>query len=404
MPIEDPLTELLPTLPEQAPNIVDSSRSDEAKLPALEAALSPAVPAPMPAETRFLKSILFGADGLRVGWSIALFLGLTLIFIGIDFNLAQYVLHGLLHIHLGDANALSTIMQEGLQALAILGAGSICALIERRRLLDYNLRGPHSLRRFGEGLLGGFIALSALLGALMIGGWVHFGANDLTGLAILQFGCLWGIGFLLTGFAEEGMVRCYLQFTLTRGVNFWWAAGLVSLMCVICRVYIHNPDVWGIYLMAALGIVPCLMLQVRKSPTAGFWQAAWLTSTFFGFIHTSNNGESWIGIFSAAAIGFIFCVSIRLTGSAWWAIGYHAAWDWAQTFFYGTADSGFQPKGHYLSTSPSGTPLFSGGTDGPEGSLLVIPIILLTLAFLLVVYRSRAIAESASPTAQPQLS
>jgi hypothetical protein len=132
-----------------------------------------------------------------------------------------------------------------------------------------------------------------------------------------------------------------------------------------------------------------LILQLWKSPRSAFWQAAWVTSTLFGFIHTGNNGENWIGIFAAALIGFVFCVSIRVTGSAWWAIGCHAAWDWAETFFYGTADSGMQPKGHYLTTSPAGNPLWSGGADGPEGSLLVIGVVLLLLVALLAIYGRR---------------
>jgi membrane protease YdiL (CAAX protease family) len=138
--------------------------------------------------------------------------------------------------------------------------------------------------------------------------------------------------------------------------------------------------------MAALGVVPCLLLHLKKSSTASFWEAAWLTSTLFGYIHTFNKGETWIGIFSAAAIGFAFCVSVRLTGSAWWAIGFHAAWDWTQTFFYGTADSGNVAHGHFLTTNPSGAVLWSGGSAGPEGSLLVIPTVLLVIVALVAIY------------------
>jgi len=93
-----------------------------------------------------------------------------------------------------------------------------------------------------------------------------------------------------------------------------------------------------------------------------------------------------VGIFAAALIGFVFCVSVRVTGSAWWAIGCHTAWDWAETYFYGTPDSGFVTQRHFLTTSPIGNTLWSGGTDGPEGSLLVAPVILLLLALLLAVY------------------
>jgi membrane protease YdiL (CAAX protease family) len=123
----------------------------------------------------------------------------------------------------------------------------------------------------------------------------------------------------------------------------------------------------------------------------------------FGAMHTGNNGENWVGIFAAAFIGFVFCVSIWATGSAWWAIGCHAAWDWAETYFYGTADSGLVAPGHLLTTSPAGNPLWSGGADGPEGSLLIIPIVLLILAWLLVIYRRPRAAQISAPAVTEQL-
>jgi hypothetical protein len=48
--------------------------------------------------------------------------------------------------------------------------------------------------------------------------------------------------------------------------------------------------------------------------------------------------------------------------------------------------------------------LWSGGSDGPEGSLLVIPIILVVLVALILVYGRRRRAESPSASALPQLS
>jgi uncharacterized protein len=132
---------------------------------------------------------------------------------------------------------------------------------------------------------------------------------------------------------------------------------------------------------------------MKKIEGAGFWQAAWVTSTLFGFLHV-RSAENWFGVFSAAAIGFVCCVSVRLTGSAWWAIGCHATWDWAQTFFYGTAASGVVGAGHYLTTTPVGNVLWSGGAAGPEGSLLVIGAVLLWLVPLLVIYGRRKSAEA----------
>jgi len=200
-------------------------------------------------------------------------------------------------------------------------------------------------------------------------------------------------------------MRCFLLSTLTRGINFWWALGIIGAICLDLVIRTKGNGVWGVYVIALMGLGPCLWLHLKKSPGAGFWQAAWVTSTFFGFGHTSNNGENWIGIFAAAAIGFVFCVSVRVTGSAWWAIGCHAAWDWAETYFYGTADSGFVAKGHFLTTTTGGNPLWSGGTDGPEGSLLVIAIVVLLLAAVLALYgRKKKQAPMSVPALEQALS
>jgi membrane protease YdiL (CAAX protease family) len=279
---------------------------------------------------------------------------------------------------------------ELLMFLAMLGAAAVVAAIERRSILDFNLRGPRRAAHFVSGMVVGFAALSALVGALAWGGWLHFGPVALSGSRIFMYAAVWGCAFLLVGCVEEGIMRCYLLFTLARGMNFWWAAGLVGAMCVRTLTHAKGNGTWGVYAIALIGVVPCLLLHMMKAPSSGFWQAAWVTSTFFGFGHTGNNGENWVGIFAAAAIGFVFCVSVWVTGSAWWAIGCHAAWDWAETYFYGTADSGMVAPGHYLSTSLSGNALWSGGADGPEGSLLVLPVILLLLALLLLLYRRPA--------------
>ncbi|MGB8845772.1 MAG: CPBP family intramembrane glutamate endopeptidase, partial [Terracidiphilus sp.] len=95
---------------------------------------------------------------------------------------------------------------------------------------------------------------------------------------------------------------------------------------------------------------------------------------------------------------FVFCMSVRFTGSAWWAIGCHAAWDWAETYFYGAVDSGMVGQGHLLSAAPSGNPLLSGGTDGPEGSLLGLPLMVLLGVVVLLLYARR------KPSATPALS
>ena len=80
---------------------------------------------------------------------------------------------------------------------------------------------------------------------------------------------------------------------------------------------------------------------------------------------------------AAGAIGLLLAWTVLWTGSLWWAIGYHAAWDWAESYFYGVPDSGTVMPGHLLMTSAHGPQWLSGGAAGPEGSVFVFPIIVL---------------------------
>ena len=43
-------------------------------------------------------------------------------------------------------------------------------------------------------------------------------------------------------------------------------------------------------------------------------------------------------------------------------------------------------KGHLLTATPAGPAFWSGGTDGPEGSVLVLAVIALLLLAVLVFY------------------
>jgi uncharacterized protein len=357
-----------------------------------------------PSETRFLKMILFGPHGLRTGWSAAMFVALAAVFVILAGSIFAAIGSGLFHLKPGHLTAASAALGEFGSLLGLFAAGVIVATIEGRTIARYYLSGPRNLPHFLGGILGGFLALSFLVAVLYAGGHLSFARGTLEPAQILYFGILWALTFLFTGFFEEGSFRCFLLFTLTRGMNYWWSAGSVALLCLLVRLNSGSNGAAGVYTMALLGCVPCLLVHLKKLPSSGFWQAAWFTSTAFGYVHTFNEGESWIGILSAATIGVVFCVSIRLTGSAWWAIGFHASWDWAQTFFYGTPDSGLPAQGHFLSTAPSGAILWSGGSDGPEGSVLVLPIIILVLLALLVLYRRRPSLESPSPAAQAQLS
>ncbi len=345
--------------------------------------VAPRAPQPPPEHGRDFDWVFIGPHGLRAGWSLLLFAGLYYLFREVVGTL--FFAAGLIHDTPADS-AGAVLIAELVPFLSLVAAALVMILIEDRGILSYNLAGPRRARRFLVGLAAGFAASSLLVGGLALGGWLRLAPAALPATTAIRLGALWAAAFLVVAAVEEGLFRCYALSTLTRGINFWWALAAQVAICVYVAVDPGRNGAWGVYLAAAIGFFPCLKLHQKAAPRRGFWQAAWVTSTFFGFHHTSNSGENWIGVFAAAAIGFVFCVSVHVTGSAWWAIGCHAAWDWAETFFYGTADSGQQGRGHLFSAAQGGNPLWSGGTDGPEGSLLVVAVVVLLLLFLFALY------------------
>ena len=277
-----------------------------------------------PAPERGLRWIFIGKSGIiRAGWGLALFI---LIFIGLVILLNVVIRH-FFHPHMNPAVLIprTGLLLEGLQLLLIVIATGIMALIERKSLFSYGYQGTHRAIRFFSGLVWGFISISALVFMLWKTGYLAFDGRMLHGLNILREAAAWAVVFLLVGLCEESLLRGYVQYTFTRGLGFWWGALLFSFL--------------------------------------------------FGFGHHNNPGESPVGLISAGTVGLVFCLSIWYTGSLWWAVGFHAAWDWGQSYFYGTADSGLIARGHLFGEHPAGSIIWSGGLTGPEGSVLILPLL-----------------------------
>jgi hypothetical protein len=63
-------------------------------------------------------------------------------------------------------------------------------------------------------------------------------------------------------------------------------------------------------------------------------------------------------------------------------VGFHASWDWGESYLYSVPDSGERSPGHLLSSSFHGSRWITGGSVGPEGSVWVFVIVaLLWMAF-----------------------
>jgi membrane protease YdiL (CAAX protease family) len=223
----------------------------------------------------------------------------------------------------------------------------LMAAIEHRKLAVFGLGGTRSFRRFLAGAAWGFLAMSLIIFVLHSLRLLSFDTRLLHGGAILGWGVAQLFAFLFIGIVEEYAFRGYLQFTLTHG-----------FMCL--GNFISSPHARAI----------------------AFWSASSITSALFLLGHTANGGENKIGLLQVFVVGFVFLAALWRTGSLWWAIGFHMAWDWAQSFLYGVPDSGGLMQGRLFVTHAWGNPLWSGGSAGPEGSALCIPVLLLVVVVL----------------------
>ncbi len=84
--------------------------------------------------------------------------------------------------------------------------------------------------RFLQGVVLGFIAMSATIGVLYLCHAFVFDGIALHGQDIWVYGAEWFLGFLLVGVAEELMFRTYLQQTLARGTNYIIAALIMGAL------------------------------------------------------------------------------------------------------------------------------------------------------------------------------
>uniref|UniRef100_UPI0035CADC3D CPBP family intramembrane glutamic endopeptidase n=1 Tax=uncultured Sphingomonas sp. TaxID=158754 RepID=UPI0035CADC3D len=301
-----------------------------------------------------------GADGLRAGWSMLLFVALVALFAVVLVGVAT-ALHLAITPKPGVPQAPAATIAMEAASFAIVGlAALLVALVERRPFARYGLRRARCFPDLFKGMAWGVAMLSLLVGLLTLSGALVFDGVALAAPDALGYGAAWFVGFCLVGLFEEFLTRGFLQYTLARGVA---------------------------------GIVGAVAPGNAHARTIGFWVAAAVFSVgLFAIGHVGNAGETAMGLVSVAVAGLTFVYVLYRTGSLWWGIGFHATWDFMQSFVYGVRDSGLAIQGHLLVSHPAGAPILSGGATGPEGSVLVVPTLLLTL---FVIHRTLPRRETA---------
>jgi len=297
-------------------------------------------PALKPANESTIHQIFIGPQGLRSGWRFVIyvvaFVALTLAFSQITRAFVPRT-HGLPPLWLFLVGEIEQLVAEVIPAIAL-------SYLEDRRFDDYGLSRKSAFgKNFWIGAVWGFAAITLLLLTMRGLGNFYFGGIALHGIRVLKFAAFWGALFLTVGLFEEFVTRGYSQFTLAQGIGFWPAAIFISIL--------------------------------------------------FGLAHLGNQGEAWVGGLAVVWISLFWCFTLLRTGNLWFAVGMHAAWDWGETLFYSVPDSGFTAPGHLMNPSFHGSKWITGGTVGPEGSVLVFVLIGLLWIVFDRVYQTKKVVS-----------
>ena len=222
-----------------------------------------------------------------------------------------------------------------------LCTGLICtgifALYERRRVDSYGLPVQRALgERTWEGAAAGALMAGAVaLGMLALGDMqIHGFATKGSTLALYALG--WLGANVCVGIAEEFWYRSYLLQTLWKSLGVWPASIAIALV-------------------------------------------------FAADHYFYKTGENIWDVITLASLSLLLCYSVLRTGTLWFAVGFHMAFDYVQLFVIGTPNGSRIPAGRLLDATFQGPAWLTGGVLGTEASFLMYPLI--ALAWIYVWWR-----------------
>jgi hypothetical protein len=315
-----------------------------------------AAPGPRAAPIHRTCRIFIGADGIRAGWSMLLF---AAIFLGLISATSHLLLHLLVEHRNGAPHstaqsqaqpktprerpieAIYVFRQEGFSLLCVLIATWIMALIERRPVTAYGFARSTALRNFTAGLAWG-VACSRCSSS----------------------SCAPPACWSSTRACSSAPAPSLRRWSGSPA-SCWSRCSRRSSPAAICSS--RSPA-------ASAAISTAGSSTASAAPTRlGFWTAALFSPSPSASATAPTPASRPSAMLSAGLIGLVFCLSLWRTGSLWWAIGFHAAWDWAQSFLYGVADSGMLVQGRLFATHPVGRPSSPAASPAPRAASTSCP-------------------------------
>ncbi|MCH4824408.1 CPBP family intramembrane metalloprotease [Gramella lutea] len=254
---------------------------------------------------------------------------------------------------LGDITKREFLENYGLFIVAILAFGATISTFLCRKFLDkktFKSLGLKLNKKAVRDLFFGFLLsffMSALFFALLVGlGFIEFEGvsfqklNFNSSFNFIQFMSVITIGSLslmllehiFVGYWEELVFRGYLFQNMIEGI------GLGISIVITCIIY--------------------------------------------GLIHFMNPNATILSSLIIVAFGFLRIYGYLSTKMLWLSMGMHIGWNFFQGPVFGFAASGHKKETLLNHNFLSGKDYLTGGEFGPEGSILIIPILILALIIM----------------------
>lgn len=203
-------------------------------------------------------------------------------------------------------------------------------------------------------------------------GWASIGLRPGDFLASTLLGlALGGATFFLVGlvFWIEG----WAQFTWDRPL-----AGLATMVAVVLPAAVAEEIAFRGYVLGTL----------RR--WKGWPLGIGLSSVLFSLAHGLNPSLNGLALLNIALAGLAFSLAVRWKGTLWLPLGFHFAWNYAQGPVLGLPVSGLTAFGVGSTSRLVGPVLWTGGSFGPEGGLVVTVVVGAACVILWVLTRIRA--------------
>ena len=214
------------------------------------------------------------------------------------------------------------------------------------------------------------------------------------GVLVLLYGCFtklsekeWFKTISGTGSARSlgmGFLTGVLYFVVVTGIM--WITGIYKVESVEFD-YAGLLLYLSIFLVVAVGEeiifrgVIFKMIDERWST----WLALLVSALLFGLVHLSNQGATlWSSIAIAIEAGLMLGAAYKASGSLWFPIGIHWAWNYFEGPVFGFMVSGNDSCTPLFSPVISGPEFLTGGAFGAEASIIAAAV---GLAFSLLFVR-----------------